>query len=136
MADQPKPHRKSNRIPKHRKHATGQGCVELGGKTFYTGKWDTPASEACYRQLVGEWIASDRSIFPAPKTATGDELGISVGELCLRFSNWARATFQEGKEEFSHAFFALDFSARLVSEKFRHLPAAAFGPKHFHEIRD
>lgn len=136
MADQPKAKRKSYRVPKHRKHATGQGVVTLAGKDYYTGKWGTAASEEKYRQLTGEWVASGRTILPTPKPAANEELGISVADLCLRFVNWARATFGQGDEEKSSSFIGLEYAAKMVGDRFRLLPAARFGPKHFHELRD
>ena len=48
----------SLRVPKYRRHKpTGQAVVTLNGKDHYLGKWNTKASRAEYRRLVGEWLA-------------------------------------------------------------------------------
>jgi integrase len=128
--------RRSDRIPKHRKHATGQGIVTLGGKDFYTGLWGTPKSEERYRALISEWIANDRKAPLAAKTASATERGISVAELCTRFINWARATFPPDEERSRASFVAYEISARLLSERYGLIPAKDFSQKHFHELRD
>jgi len=136
MADGQKKPRRSKRIPSHRRHATGQGVVTLGGKDFYTGVWGTPKSEQRYRELIGEWISNDRKILPAPKKATVEDLGISVAELCLRFTNWARSAYSGDDGERRPEFAVLERTAKRVSELFGLIPAATFSRKHFHQLRD
>jgi integrase len=136
MADDPKKRRRSNRIPKLRRHATGQGVVTLGGKDFYCGKFGTPQCEAKYRRFVADWIASDRKILPAPKTVAQTELGISIAELCLRFSNWVRATYidEDGAQKSMHK--TLEWASKYLSARYGLMPAAAFGRREFFETRD
>src|SRR5262245_19817533 len=118
MAKVPK-RRRSDRVPKHRQHATGQGCVDLGGRTFYTGKWGTAQSEAKYRQLVGEWIASDRKTLPTKKASpAADDLGITVAELCLAFTNQARAAYRDDDGNMRSEFYVLEIVAKMVTARF------------------
>ena len=42
----------SHRIPKYRKHASGQARVTLGGDTFYLGTHGTPDSRRRYYRLT------------------------------------------------------------------------------------
>lgn len=48
-------------IPQHCHHRpTKTGYVRLSGKSYCTGRWATPESEAKYDRLVQEWIANGR----------------------------------------------------------------------------
>lgn len=45
------------RIPSHTLHkASGQGRVNIQGKTYYTGSWGTPESQARYEQLIADKV--------------------------------------------------------------------------------
>jgi hypothetical protein len=131
--------RRSKRIPKHRRHATGQGIVTLGGKDFYTGVFGTAKSEQRYRELIAEWMAKG-GVAPTPsKRADADAaaLGPSVAEVVVKFLAWARSTYRDddgaGREELR----TLERSAKLLSPNcYAGIPAATFGRKHYFEIRD
>jgi integrase len=134
--DSPKRRRQSNRIPKHRRHATGQGVVTLSGKDYYTGVFGTAKSEQRYREIIGEWIASDRKILPVKKSTETEELGISVAELCLRFINHARAVYVDDNGNKREELRALEWATDYLNEHYGLIPASAFGRKHLLEIRD
>jgi hypothetical protein len=42
------------RIPKLRRHSSGQGRVTLSGRTYYCGRYGTKERQAEYNRLVGE----------------------------------------------------------------------------------
>jgi integrase len=132
-----KTQRRSNRIPKHRRHATGQGIVTLSGKDHYTGKFGTPKSEQRYKDLVSDWIANDRKPLPIKKRSDQEtSLGISVAELRVRFLSWARATYRDDKGDREEYRTLERSSLLLLPDEFALIPAADFSRRHFHEIRD
>lgn len=48
----------SVRVPKYRLHkATGQALVEIRGHRTYLGKYDSPSSHECSRQLIAEFMS-------------------------------------------------------------------------------
>ena len=63
--------RLSHSLSKYRKHrASGQAVVTLGGRDFYLGPHGTRASTREYDRLIGEFIASGRSLsFGQPDAA-------------------------------------------------------------------
>lgn len=60
----------STRVPKYRVHKTwGLGVVRINGKDGYLGKYGTPESQAEYRRVVAEWLASGGLVTPGAEPA-------------------------------------------------------------------
>ena len=79
----------SPRVPKYRRHKpTGQAVVTLNGKDHYLGRWNSKASRAAYERLVGEWLASGR-------TLRADDGGLSVAELCRAYLAFAQGYYRK-----------------------------------------
>jgi len=136
MAEAPKRRRRSNRVPSHRKHATGQGVVTLNGKDHYTGKWGTAASDAKHRQLISQWIAGDRKPLPRmPKFEAVDEFGVTVAELAAEFKAWADKTYQKDGVRGASAVI-IEIVMRMLGDMFGDLPASSFAVRHFIEARE
>ena len=76
------------RIPKYRKHSSGQARVTLGGQTYYLGKYGTKASKDEYNRLIGEYIASGGVIIR--EDAKSD---LSIAEMLLAFLKWAEGYY-------------------------------------------
>ncbi|MDR1959996.1 MAG: hypothetical protein LBQ54_13285, partial [Planctomycetaceae bacterium] len=93
-------------IPSYRLHkATGQAIVVLKGKTFYLGKWKTPASRERYTLLIAEYT---RSGTRTPPQSSCTE--ITAGELAVRFLEHAETYYvKNGKitPTFRHCKLAL-----------------------------
>lgn len=55
--------RLKNGTPNYCKHkASGQAVVTLNGRDFYLGKHGTAASRREYERLIGQWLASGRTL--------------------------------------------------------------------------
>jgi integrase len=81
-----------NSLPKYRKHrASGQAVVTLKGRDFYLGPHGTKASHYEYDRLIGEYLASGRSL-PVNYLDSDD---ITVVELCARFMRFAKGHYQK-----------------------------------------
>jgi hypothetical protein len=48
------------RIPKYRKHSSGQARVTLNGQDRLLGPYGTAASKAEYKRVVAEWLEQQR----------------------------------------------------------------------------
>jgi integrase len=136
MADEPRRKRKSRRVPKHREHASGQGTVELGGKSYYTGKWGSAASEARYRMLVGAWIAGGKDGVEAVAKPEAAPEGISVATLSLHFLNFVRATYIDDDGKPRKELPALEGAAKFLTEQAGLLAVSQLGRPQFIAMRD
>jgi hypothetical protein len=77
------------RVPKYRRHKpTDQAVVTLNGKDHYLGRWNSKTSRAAYERIVGEWLASDRTL-----RANDGEL--SVAELCRAYLTFAKGYYRK-----------------------------------------
>lgn len=71
-------------IPQNRLHeASGHSVVYARGRTFYLGKFDTPASRQAYGELLTRLA---KEALPA-EVNSGKTKPVSISELCLRFVN-------------------------------------------------
>src|SRR5262245_16515577 len=69
-------------IPKYALHkSSGQAVAYVGGKTFYLGKFDSPASRRAYGELLAR-LASGTLLDTQLAAPLG---GVTVNELCLKF---------------------------------------------------
>ncbi len=76
------------RIPKYRKHSSGQARVTLGGRTYYLGKYGTKASRGEYKRLVAEFIANSGTVIP-----DGARDDLTIAEMMLAYVKWARGHY-------------------------------------------
>ena len=52
----------SVRVPKYRFHkASGQALVEIQGRHFYLGKFDSPESHEQYRRLITQYLSQQEA---------------------------------------------------------------------------
>lgn len=90
----------STRIPKYRKHRSGQARVTFAGKTFYLGKHGTPESRQRYKALVNEWLTRTGRFTPADTPPSpANPLGATVNEVILAYLKHAREDYQTNPVE-------------------------------------
>lgn len=114
------------RIPKYRKHSSGQARVTLGGRTYYLGKYGSKASRDEYNRLVGEFIANSGTIIPA--NARGD---LSIAELMLAYVRWARGHYGRDSTEFDK----IKRIIRRTKKTYSRTKASDFGYAQFEAVR-
>jgi hypothetical protein len=56
------PHLTGKRLPKYRKHASGQALISLDGRDIYIGPCGSEASRLEYHRVVSEWLANGRML--------------------------------------------------------------------------
>jgi integrase len=113
------------RIPKYRRHKSGQARVTLEGKTHYLGKFGTAASKEAYNRLIQEWLARGRQL-PQPAAQR------TVNDLILAYVRGRQAGGGGPKEGEAycqrHAF-------RVLRELYGRTRAQEFGPKALQVVR-
>jgi integrase len=117
-----------NRLPKYRKHTSGQAFVELCGKRHYLGKWKSAESKAEYERLTAEWLAAGRQIAPAAQDAT-------VNEITLAFWTHAESYYRLPDGSPSTEIDNYRLSLRPLIAIYGHTPAAQFGPLELQAVR-
>jgi hypothetical protein len=84
----------TTRVPKYRLHKTwGLGVVRINGKAIYLGKHGTPESEAEYRRVISEWLASGGMDGPTQQAEGSVPAGCSVKELVLGYLAFAKTYY-------------------------------------------
>ena len=48
---------RASRIPKYRRHSSGQARVNIHGKDHLLGIYGSASSREAYRRIVAEWLA-------------------------------------------------------------------------------
>jgi integrase len=115
-------------IPKYRKHKqSGQAIVTLAGHDYLLGPHGTKASKREYDRLIGEFLASGRSVsFGAPR---GDS---TVVELAADYVRYAKAYYGIAA---TSEYFRILRVIRPVKELYGRLPAVDFGPLQLKAVR-
>lgn len=85
------------RIPKYRLHkASGQAVVDIAGKSYYLGVYNSPQSKTKYKRLIAESLASPAAFSVSKSNPTIAELLLAYAKHCQRFygtgpeSEWRR----------------------------------------------
>jgi len=113
-------------VPKYRHHkGSGQAFVQLQGRRYYLGKWNSPQSKDRYARFVAE-LAVRPATIPAANPAT-PEPQLTVMELCAAYLDFAQGYYiKDGR--LTHQMGTVRRAIRLVKELYGHAPATEFGP--------
>ncbi|MDA0659356.1 MAG: site-specific integrase [Planctomycetota bacterium] len=109
--------RLSIKIPRYRKHSSGQAFVEMHGARHYLGKHGSAASKQAYDRLVQEWLAGGRTVGPNRRR----ESATTIMELLAAYIVHAR-------EYYPKLQFRTIRATRLLKELYGRTQAAEFGP--------
>lgn len=112
------------RIPKYRKHASGQARVVINGKDYYLGKHGTKLSRQRYDALIAEWLADNRS-----STFGIEAAEITLRDLMIDFLGHAEGYYSESEYEY------IKRSLRPLNKLYSDLTVTEFGPKQFKAVR-
>lgn len=117
----------TKRIPKRRKHHSGQARVTLNGRDYYLGDWKSQTSIREYDRIIAEYLASGRS----PSFGIGRE-AYSVAMLIRDYLIHCRAYYgtQTGSE-----FHSIKAALKPVRNLYSDHDAASFDPVAFKAVR-
>ena len=79
------------RIPKYRRHSTGQATLHLNGRDHYLGKYDSPESQAKYRALLADYLSTTGE-------PTARRVYLTIRQLAARYLEHARDYYLESNE--------------------------------------
>ncbi len=117
----------TKRIPKRRKHRSGQARVTLNGRDYYLGDWKSQTSIREYDRLIAEYLASGRS----PSFGIERE-AYTVAMLNRDYLSHCRTYYgtQTGSE-----FHSIKAALKPVRELYADHDAAGFDPVAFKAVR-
>lgn len=119
------------RIPKLRRHSSGQGRVEHKGKTIYFGLYGTARCSQKYRRWVNKLTKENRE---RAKRAIG--LDPEVGEVVEAYLRFAIAEYVDDDGTPTMEYGKLFYATMPVVELFGKLPAGEFTAKKLKAVRD
>jgi integrase len=117
------------RIPKLRRHATGQAHARIGGKDYYFGVWPegkkTPpeAARVRYEAILAEWLSCGRSF--------AGHTNLTITQLIAEYWLWAAKRYETSPTELRDIKHALPELRHLYS----HASAYKFSLTHLEQVR-
>jgi len=119
----------SVRVPKYRFHkASGQAIVEIAGRHFYLGKFDSPESHEKYRRLTARYL-SRKEVEPE------EVASLRVDQLILKYFRFAKTYYlKNGKP--TDEITALRIALRRLRQLYGSVEATKFGPKASKTMRE
>ena len=119
---------KTARVPSLRHHRpSGRAVCTIAGKDIYCGRYGSPEAQAEYDRLIGEWLASGRTV----SQASGDG-SVSVAELLVAYLRFCETFYRPPSTEIERIRRAL----RPVAQKYGHTAACDFGPLALKAVRE
>jgi integrase len=112
---------RNSRIPKYRRHSSGQARVTLNGKDHLLGPYGSAESKEAYRRCISEWLA--RHGQPANQE---DEKQLTVNELILAYWDFAKDYYGFNGKRGDEA--CLRDALRVVRLLYGRTAARDFGP--------
>jgi integrase len=115
---------RSPRIPKYRRHSSGQARVTLDGKDHLLGPFGSAASKEAYQRLVAEWLTSP--VKPPDPARKAEPL--TVSELILAYWKFASEHYGFGADPGRGDRYCLRDALKVVRSLYGRTPALTFGP--------
>jgi len=114
---------RSPRIPKYRRHSSGQARVTFNAKDYLLGPYGSAESREAYQRLVAEWLANPGKL--AEKSE--DRAQLTIEELILAYWKFAKGYY--GFENGRGDGYCLRDVLRVIRHLYGQTPASQFGPK-------
>jgi integrase len=125
---------KTNRPPSYRLHkARNLAVVTLGGRDHYLGPYGSPESYELYARLIADWNANGRRPL-TPPTAQDQADGLTVGELILRYWDYAQGYYVKNGQPTGECD-NIRLALRPLRTLFGGTRAGEFGPKELLLVR-
>ena len=119
------------RIPKYRRHSSGQAVVTLNKRPFYLGKYGTDASKKEYARLIQKWIVNGYE--PPPRA--GDAPTLTVSELLSLYLRHAKRYYRNKRGEPTDSLHGIKQAMRPLRRLYGDTAAAKFSPLDLKAVR-
>lgn len=126
-------------ISTFRRHATGQGFVEVKGRRIYLGRCDLPETRERYDRLIAEWLSNGRRLpdwVNQRSSASKDESGPLLVTLIARYWEHVKSSYTRDDGQPSTIISDVKQALRPLRERYGRTPAAEFGPRRLSVVRD
>ena len=122
----------NDRVPRLRKHSTGQAVVRLNGRDFYCGEYGSRKAKARYDQLVSEWLAGGRHLGGIDSTGPG----LSIAEMLKAYRRYCLEYYRDPDGNPTTTVDAIGHAVRPLRQLYGKLLAAEFSPVKLLAVRD
>lgn len=119
-----------NRLPKYRKHASGQAVITINGREIYLGPHGTKASHQEYDLVIAEWIGNGRTLPGSSALA-----GLSVNQLAVRYMKFANGYYRKNGKP-TASIDGIRIALRYLCKSHGRTAARDFGPLALAAIRN
>lgn len=119
-------------MPDYRYHVSGQGVVELSGKTFYLGPYDSPESRAKYFALLQVFNENGLAIPDGHIATYQKDVPVSVRCVTAEFRELVKVKYAKSP---SHSGRLINLCV-LLEDEYGDEPADEFGPRRLAALRD
>ncbi len=116
-------------VPEYNYHLSGQARVYIQGKYYYLGPHNSPESQAKYRRLVGEFIATGKA--PSDEIHQADA-PITVADVTAEARDWIRVKYAKNQNQHRR----YQNLCTTLEDEYGDTPANEFGPRKLSELRD
>jgi integrase len=115
---------RSPRIPKYRRHSSGQARVTINGKDHLLGPYGSAASKEAYERLIAEWLTGPKREVEATPVAEP----MTVSQLIVAYRKFACEHYQFDKAPGRGAYYCLRDALKVVRSLYGRTAAKDFGP--------
>ncbi len=119
-----------NRLPKYRKHASGQASITIDGRDIYLGPHGTRSSRLEYDRVIAEWIANGRSL-----PGSSAQADLTINAIAVRYLKFAGAYYRKNGEP-TGTIDCIKVALRFLCEGYGRTLARDFGTLRLAAIRD
>jgi hypothetical protein len=112
-------------VPKYRHHkGTAQAFVQVSGRRYYLGKWNSPRSKERYAAFVAQLAVSPASAPSLPLTTPAQ---LTIVELAAAYLDFADGYYRKDGQ-LTRSIEVARVAIRILNKLFGQVPAADFGP--------
>jgi integrase len=122
---------RSPRIPKYRKHSSGQARVTLDGKDYLLGPYNSAESRQAYQRIIAEWLTRPEAIH-SPEKGPGE---ITMNDLILAYWKFAESYYGFATNSARGDRYSLRGALRVVRSLYGRTAAREFGPRALKAVR-
>ena len=104
--------------------------MEIQGRHFYLGKFDSPESHEQYRRLIARYLSQNTVL-----AEEAPQQSIRIDQLILQYFRFAKSYYQKGSKP-TDEIVALRIVLRRLRKLYGRTEAKKFGPKAFKIVRE
>jgi integrase len=123
---------KQTKVPRYRRHTSGQARVTLNGKDHLLGPYDSEESREEYDRLIAKWLANKRQ----PPIDDAVKPGMTIAEMILRYWKYCQEYYgfnQLGPKRGD--YYTIKDALRVLKKLYGSTQAKQFSPLDLKAVR-